>query len=225
MRNMLHRRPDFIAWSFFIILAAAAFGVDHAKAQPVPESIDFIEAVTARDHIWGDPNAPVKIIEFSDTECPACKRFHPTLKRIVAEYPDEVAWVYRHFPNDDYHPRARKEAEATECAAELGGNAKFWAYLDRLFEITPSNNKLDPAQLPRIAAYVGLDRAKFEQCLQSGRHARRVADDLADALAAGGQGTPYSVVIAPDGRKFAIRGAQPYAAVKLVVDIALQQKQ
>lgn len=214
--------------------AAAAFLVGTLDAgnaaaqanQPTaaPSSAEFLRPVTPRDHLRGSPDAPVKIVEFSDTECPMCKRFHPTLKRIVAEYPGKVAWVYRHFPIDEIHPKARKEAEATECAAELGGNAKFWAYLDRLFEITPSNDKLDPAELPRIAEYVGLHRAKFEQCLQSGRHAQRVADDLDDALAAGGQGTPYSVVVAPNGRKFAILGAQPYATVKLVVEIALQQK-
>ena len=229
MMNMQNRRPDFVARCLAFALIAAAFGAGHAAAQAnqpaaAPSSAEFIRPVTSRDHIWGDPDASVKIIEFSDTECPMCKRFHPTLKRIVAEYPGKVAWVYRHFPIDAIHPRARKQAEATECAAELGGNAKFWAYLDRLFEITPSNNRLDPAQLPRIAEYVGLNRAKFEQCLRSGKYAQRVADDLADALAAGGQGTPYTVVVAPNGRMFAILGAQPYASVKLVVDIALQQK-
>lgn len=227
MMNAIGRRPDFAAGWLTLAFIAGALGAGHAGAQsgqPAPESIDFIRPVTQRDHIRGDPDAPVKIIEFSDTECPMCRRFHPALKRIVAEYPGKVAWVYRHFPIDDIHPRARKEAEATECAAELGGNAKFWAYLDRLFEITPSNNRLDPAQLQRIAEYVGLDRAKFEQCLQSGRHAQRVQDDLDDAFAAGGQGTPHTVVVAPNGRKFAILGAQPYASVKLVVDIALQQK-
>lgn len=223
-----HRlKLSLLGWAAAALWVTGALAAGNAGAQPnqpTPESIDFIQPVTPRDHIWGDPDAPVKIIEFSDTECPLCKRFHPTLKRIVAEYPGKVAWVYRHFPIDAIHPKARKQAEATECAAEFGGNTKFWAYLDRLFEITPSNNRLDPAQLPRIAEYVGLNRAKFEQCLQSGRHAQRVADDVDDALAAGASGTPYSVVVAPDGRKFAILGAQPYASVKLVVEIALQQK-
>ena len=101
--------------------------------------------------------------------------------------------MFRHFPIVEIHPKAPKEAEATECAAELGGEAKFWAYLDRLYEITPSNNRLDPAELPRIAQHVGLTRAPFEQCLKSGRHAARVAADVADALASGAPGTPYSV--------------------------------
>ncbi|MHB9117172.1 MAG: DsbA family protein [Burkholderiales bacterium] len=212
-----------------VALIAATLFVGNAAAQAnqptaAPNSADFIQPVTPRDHIRGSPDAPVKIVEFGDTECPLCQRFHPTLQRIVAEYPGKAAWVFRHFPIDDIHPKARKEAEATECAAELGGNTKFWAYLDRLYEVTPGNDKLNPAQLPRIAEYVGLNRAKFEQCLKSGKYARRVTDDLADALASGGQGTPYTVVMAPNGRLFAILGAQPYATVKLVIDIALQQK-
>lgn len=214
-------------WAAAILLAAVALAAGNAAAQAGPQPVGAAESmrpVTSRDHIRGRADAPVKIVEFGDTECPLCKRFHPTLKQIAAEYPGQVAWVFRHFPIDEFHPRARKEAEATECANELGGNVKFWAYLDRLYQITPSNDKLDPAELPRIAQHVGLDRAKFEQCLQSGKYARRVAEGVADALAAGGPGTPYTVVVAPNGRLFSILGAQPYASVKRVIDIALQQK-
>lgn len=198
-----------------------------ALAMPVwalEEVTGIVEPVTPRDHIRGNPAAPVKLIEFADTECPLCKRFHPTLKRLVDDYPEKVAWVFRHLPIVEIHPKAPKEAEATECAAELGGEAKFWAYLDRLYEITPSNNRLDPAELPRIAQHVGLERAPFEQCLASGRHAARVAQDVADGFAAGAPGTPYTVVVAPNGKLYEIVGNQPIEVLKLVVDIALKQK-
>lgn len=215
-------------WAAAILLAAVALATGNAAAQAGPQAAadaaELMRPVTPRDHLRGRADAQVKIVEFGDAECPLCKRFHPTLKQIVADYPGRVAWVFRHYPVDEIHPRARKEAEATECANELGGNDKFWAYLDRLYEITPSNDKLDPAELPRIAQHVGLDRAKFVQCLQGGKYARRVAEDVADALAAGATGTPYTVVIAPNGRLFPILGAQPYASVKRVIDIALQQK-
>ena len=209
-----------------VLLAGNAAAQPNQSQRPDSGAADFIKPVSSQDHIRGNPQAPVKIVEFSDTECPLCKRFQPTMKKIVDEYgkSGKVAWVYRHFPIDEIHPKARKEAEATECANELGGDAKFWAYLDRIFEITPSNNNLDPAQLPRIAEDVGLNRAQFEQCLNSGRYAQHVAADLADALDSGGQGTPYSIVIAPNGKKFVIAGAQPYAVVKLVIDIALREK-
>lgn len=103
-----------------------------------------VRSVNEGDHLRGDPKATVKIVEFSDLECPFCKNFHFTMQQIMSEYPGKVSWAYRHFPLDSLHPKARKEAEASECAAELGGNDGFWSYVDKLFEITPSNNGLDP---------------------------------------------------------------------------------
>lgn len=178
-----------------------------------------IKPITSEDHVRGDLNtAEVVVVEFSDLECPFCKRFHPTMQQIVEEYDGQIAWVYRHFPLDSLHPKARKEAEATECANELGGNDGFWAYLDRLFEITPSNNGLEASQLPQIAEDVGLKRAEFESCLESGKYAQVVADDLTDAQTAGGSGTPYSVAITKDGQKIPISGAVPLAQVKSIID-------
>lgn len=114
---------------------------------PLPKTSDEssnVRSVGDSDHLRGDPKATVKVVEFSDLECPFCKNFHRTMQQVMEEYSDKVAWVYRHFPLDSLHPKARKEAEATECAAELQGNDGFWAYVDKLFEITPSNNGLDP---------------------------------------------------------------------------------
>lgn len=108
-----------------------------------------LDPVTEKDHIAGNPNAELLIVEYSDPECPFCKRFHETMMQVMNEYgkTDKVAWVYRHFPLDSIHSKARKEAEAIECAGELGGNDKFWEYLNKLEEITPANNQLDPALL------------------------------------------------------------------------------
>ncbi|MEK7118005.1 MAG: thioredoxin domain-containing protein [Patescibacteria group bacterium] len=110
------------------------------------------------DHVLGNTNADVLMVEYSDPECPFCKRFHETMHQVVDHYGKNgnVAWVYRHYPIDQLHSKARKEAEAMECASEQGGNDAFWKYADKLFEVTPSNNGLDAAQLPVIAAMVGL---------------------------------------------------------------------
>lgn len=188
--------------------------------------VDNLKPITNIDHILGNPEAPVKVVEFADTECPFCKRFHPTMQQLIQEYgrSGQVAWVYRHFPLDQIHSKARKEAQALECANELGGNAKFWEYTDRLFEITPSNNNLDLNELPNIAEHLGLDRTQFETCLNSGKYDQHIQEDLDDAIRSGGTGTPYSIVIAPNGQKFSISGAQPYSAVKQVVDAALRLK-
>ncbi len=177
-----------------------------------------IAPVTDADHVRGDlSKAKVAIVEYSDTECPFCKDFHPTLKQVVAEYGDQVAWVYRHFPLTSIHPKAVKEAEATECANELGGPEKFWAFLDKIYEVTPANNGLDAAQLPVIAQQVGLDRAKFESCLSSGKYSQKIQDDIAAAAAAGAQGTPYSVILTGD-QKIPLEGAVPFAQIKSALD-------
>jgi len=193
---------------------------------PSTADLEKMAAITSDDHVRGDINAPVKIVEYSDTECPFCKRFHPTLQQVMDEYGKngKVAWIYRHFPLDQLHSKARKEAEATECAAELGGNDAFWAYLDRLMEVTPANNGLDPAELPRIAQYVGLDTKNFNECLTSGKYAKKIEEHVQNAQATGGNGTPWSIVVAKGGTKYPLSGAQPYESVKQIIELALKAK-
>jgi len=179
-----------------------------------------------RDHIRGNPAAPVTLIEYSDFECPFCKRFHVTMKQLMDEFKGQLKWVYRHFPLDEIHPvKARKEAAASECAAELGGNDAFWKFTDRFYELTPSNNKTDiDTVLPQIAREIGLDAAKFASCLASGRHDRRVEEDLQNAYATGGRGTPWSIIVSKSGKMYPLSGAQLYATVKQLVELALQEK-
>ena len=177
-----------------------------------------LASITDDDWIKGDRRAPISIVEFSDTECPFCKRFHPTMQQVLDEYDGQVNWVYRHFPLTSLHRKAAHEAEATECAGELGGNEGFWAYIDRLFEITPSNDGLDAALLPQIAEDVGLDREEFASCLASGRHEDKVQDDLRDAAAAGGQGTPYSIIVTESGEMVPFSGAVPFEQIASILD-------
>jgi protein-disulfide isomerase len=189
-------------------------------------SLDEMRAISKDDHIRGNPNAPVMIVEYSDFECPFCKRFHDTMKQVTTEYGDKVAWVYRQFPLDQLHPvKARKEAVASECAAELGGNDAFWKYADRFFELTPSNNQTNiDTVLPQIAKEIGLDEAKFASCLASNKYDAHIEGDVQNAVATGGNGTPWSIVVAKNGKKYPLSGAQPYASVKQLIDLALQEK-
>jgi len=108
-----------------------------------------IDPVIAKDHLFGNPNADVKIVTYSDFECPFCKRFHGTMEEIMKEYEKEgkVAWIIRPFPLAQLHDKAPYEAEASECANEIGGNAKYWEYVSLLEKITPANNEFDPALL------------------------------------------------------------------------------
>jgi len=89
-----------------------------------------IAGYTAGDHIFGNPSAPIMIIEYSDLECPYCKRFSSTLRDIVNESNGNIAWVYRHWI---VHPGALPKAGAAECVAKLKGNDAFWKYIDLVF--------------------------------------------------------------------------------------------
>lgn len=164
------------------------------------------------DHIRGDKNARLIVVEYSDFECPFCKMFHETMKQAQEFYgADTLAWAYRQLPIASLHSRAEKESEASECAAELGGNDAFWAYADRIFELTPSNDGLDPALLPKIAEEVGLDKEKFELCLASGRHQNRIREDIKDAASIGARGTPNSVIVNQKGEALeVIPGVLPF---------------
>ena len=182
--------------------------------------LENLKPISAQDHILGDSKAPIKIVEFSDLECPFCKVFHKTMLQVMDQYgtKGQVAWVYRHFPLDQLHSKARKEAEATECAFNLGGNDKFWAYVNKIFEATPSNNGLDLAQLPILAKEVGLDQVAFIQCQGSSEVAKFVDTQYQDAVASGGKGTPFPIVIGPDGKKIALQGAIPFEGMKQLID-------
>ncbi len=184
-----------------------------------------VEPVTDKDHVIGDRNAEIMVIEYSDFECPFCGKFHPTMEQIMSEYGanGKVAWTFRHFPLDQIHPDARPAAEASECVAELGGNDAFWSYSKKLFEGQPSS--LTAENLKSNAESVGVKGDEFTACVDSDRHVATVEAQYQSGLALAQAdpkfGTPYSVVITKDGRQMVIPGAQPYSVVKQVIDTLL----
>lgn len=193
--------------------------VDDAEVAGEEVAVGDIRPVGADDHIRGSQNAKVTIVEYSDIECPFCKRFHPTMQQLMSEYPNDVRWVYRHFPLEQLHPNARVAAYASECAAEQG---KFWEALDYMFENTETGAELAKENLPTLAQAAGVPNiAAFQTCLDSEKYKQRIEDDLADAAVAGGQGTPHSIIIGPDGTKQPFSGAQPYESLKAAVDALL----
>jgi protein-disulfide isomerase len=228
-----------------VIIAGAIVAVaiiwTHKPASSAPaspaaavESQTDIAPVTAADHIWGNPNAPVKIVEYSDPSCPYCKMFQPVVKQIMDQYGPggQVAWVYRHFPMDKegtrsdggvLHPNAGHEAEAFECAASLGGNTIFWNFVNAFYTATPSvtnttPNGLDQKKLPDIAKSVGLDPVSFSDCVASNQFKDKIDRQYLDGINAGISGTPYSVIITPSGSKIPLIGYVPYNTVKQAID-------
>ncbi len=185
---------------------------------------DKAAPVTSSDHILGNPNALVKVIEYADLECPYCKEFQTTMNQIMGYYgpAGKVAWIFRAFPLAQIHSKAPEEAQAAECAADQGGNQAFFNYIDKVYAITPSENNLDLSQLPIIAGEIGLNVATFNQCLSSGKFASKVQQSYNDAINAGGQGTPF-ILVSFNGGAIPLEGAQPYDSMRAVIDAALAQ--
>ena len=208
-----------------LAIAGAIYFGDEKQPAVAAEQRGTVDPVTSADHIIGNPNAKLVVVEYSDTECPYCKTFHATMNRIMSEYGKDgnVAWVYRQFPIESLHPvKAHNEAEATECANKLGGNTKFWEYINKVFEITPSNNRLDQAELPKIAKAIGLDVTEFNKCLESDEMKTTVDAHIASGAKAGVSGTPYSIILVNKKAVSGINGAQPYEVVKATIDELLK---
>jgi diadenylate cyclase len=140
--------------------------------------------VGERDHVWGPATAPVTLVEYGDFECPYCGRTYPVVKELRERMGDRMRFVYRHFPLDSVHPRARHAAEAAEAAAAQG---RFWEMHDLLYE---NQDDLDDAAMRRHATWLGLDLERFENDLAERRHASRVREDRLDGERAGVDGTP-----------------------------------
>ena len=176
-----------------------------------------------RDHIYGSPDALVSLIEYSDFECPFCKRFHPNPKVLVDGSEGQVNWIYRHFPLEFHNPLAQLEAEASECASEQGGNDAFWQYADLIYERTNSNgNGLSPDALVPMAQEIGLDEKAFDACLESGRMRTRVQEDVVEGGKIGISGTPGNIIINNEtGEAISAAGALPTETLQKIVDSLL----
>ncbi|NCN06653.1 MAG: DsbA family protein [Candidatus Pacebacteria bacterium] len=181
------------------------------------------------DAVLGDADAPVTIIEFSDYECPFCKRhFTDTHPKLVENYiqTGKVKLVFRDFPLAFHDPLATQEAIAANCAKEQSGDAGYYAFHDEIFARTASNgNGLDATKIQKIATDLGLNIDSFTTCLDDPAMAEEVQKDLADGSAAGASGTP-SFIIGKSTSNGVIEGdlvvgAQPYATFETIIDALL----
>ena len=173
-----------------------------------------IRPPSSRDHIVGSPDAPIVLIEYSDLECPFCASIHPTLKRIVAESEGGVAWVYRHFPLENIHTQARPAAVASECVAKLAGNDKFWTFIDSIFT---NQGQMNSAYYTQLATGLGVNQAALKTCVASGEFDSAIDADYTEAIANGGNGTPFTIIVGKDGTLVPFSGALPYAQIMAVI--------
>ncbi len=181
---------------------------------------DQVAEVTSDDHRKGPADATVTIVEYSDFDCPFCSRFHDSMNELVSAS-DDVAWVYRHFPLEQLHPQAAGVAVASECVADIAGDDAFWSFTDGYFAVRGARDATPHDVLvPRLANEAGVTSAQLQECLESGRFQADVQADVDNAIATGGRGTPWSIVIGPSGKTYPINGALPKAAIEQVIQLA-----
>ena len=194
------RRPDDAAAMatlrhlFTITIVAMVIGIPafiflsrHGELPPVVQASDAaIKKYLIRpdSHVAGNPNAPVTVVEFGDFECPACGREDPVVREVMQKYGDRVRFIFRQYPLEQIHMNAMQAAEASECAAAQG---KFWPAKDKLYD---GQSDLTEPALYLYADQLGLDKARFSQCLSSHATQARIREDMADAHALGVDRTP-----------------------------------
>jgi protein-disulfide isomerase len=209
---------------------ANAQGVAQQAPQALPtEDLSPKKVSIDDDPVLGDKNAKITLIDFTDYECPFCKRyFDETLSQIKKDYIDtgKIKYVVRDLPLS-FHANAHKEAQAAECAREQGGDEAYFKYHDQIFKRTTSNGTgLALTELSVIANDLGLNGNALQTCLDSDTFKAEVDKDLADAATVGATGTPTFFI----GKSTAdgvitgtkIVGAQPYSAFKTEIDKQLK---
>lgn len=187
---------------------APSVAVQPASPNPSePEEITRFDISADDDPFKGPEDAPIVIIEFSDYQCPYCAQFYSsTLDPLLAQYPDQIKFVFRDFPLDSIHPQATQAAVAANCAGEQG---QYWEMHDLIF----ANQQLLPGGLTPFAEELGLDMAAFETCMSDQDQVAEVQGDLVTAAEIGVRGTPTFFI---NGRPLV--GAQPLAVFIDVIE-------
>jgi protein-disulfide isomerase len=165
------------------------------------------------DHVRGNLQADITLVEFSDFECPFCSRFHPTAQQALTEYGNDIRWVYKHFPLDSIHPQARPASEASECVWEQKGDAGFWEFADAMFE---NQGLLSSSYYVAVATDIGVNVSQFENCVSQRTYQDKVEQQYQQGLQAGVAGTPGSFV-----NGIPVRGAVPYEQLQSIIESQL----
>jgi len=192
----MFRNP--ITWLFVVIMLVLVVAVWHTVGRlprqpvsPTPASTTVGStklpdqvSVFPTDPVRGAPAAAVTIVEFGDFECPFCRQSYPIIRTLAQEFKDEVRVVYRDFPLETIHPKARFAAAAGYCAEEQD---LFWPLHDKLFQ---NQEDLSQAAIAGYANQIGADARAFAACVSSQAAQDEVSADIADGEAAGALGTP-----------------------------------
>ena len=146
--------------------------------------VDLTAPISERDHVEGDRNAPVMLVEYGDYECPDCLNAWPIVKKLRQEMGDRMAFSFRHFPQTSIHPHASAAAQAAEAAASQG---KFWEMHDVLFA---NQKRLADLDMTHLALSAGLEVYRFQADFERASHVNRIREDVESATKSGVKGTP-----------------------------------
>lgn len=219
-----------IIGSCIIALSIVAYGFIVRSATPSsPKTMFAGRAVDQADYIEGKSNSDVVVIEYSDPECPFCVQLHPVMKQLRTEYENRIAFVYRYFPLTQIHPHAFDESRAIACAGTIGGEKKFYEYIDVLFDYKTSNGttQLTKTGKEDFARNIGLESKAFNDCMNNPNIGDMINASLNDGVTAGVQGTPSTFILHKTKKGYEVvsmvDGARPYSYLKAAVDEALSR--
>jgi len=215
MEGMAKAQSDFNLYK----LAASRGDVTSRLVKPKEM---LLKLPVASAFVRGNPDAKVMVMEFSDYQCPFCRRAQSTIHDLMEQYGEQVAFGYRHFPLA-FHTEADDAAYAVECARDQGG-------FEAMHEVLFNETDLTRPNLKKIAERVGLkDLDKFNSCLDQEQYADRVAKDMAAGQSVGISGTPGFIVgyYNPDSGSVEgelISGAQPAKVFSAAIEKYLQER-
>ncbi len=188
------------------VVAGANANTNTNSAPSAPLTTDY--AIADTDHVRGNKDAKVTILEWSDFQCPYCEKFHETMVQLMKAYPNDVRWVFKNFPLS-FHPEATPAAIAAECAAKQKGNDVFWQYSDKLYE---NQATLGTDLYKQIAKDLGLNATQFNDCITNKTTASVVTNDTTVGTSNGVQGTPGNFLNGTE-----LGGAVSYASLEAQV--------
>lgn len=236
-KNTLWKAGVFLFLGLFVIsLLTGGFGLTgqstgsvDTNPNPAEQQPSKVSASVDDDPVLGQENAPVTIIEFSDYQCPFCRKFWTeTFSQVKEQYIDtgKAKLIYRDFPLTNIHPMAAKAAEAAECVQEQAGDEAYFEMHDKIFAEQNVMDGGDPNNGPvkSTVQFTAQDLKDWANelgydigsCLDSGQMSSEVQSDLRDGQAAGGRGTPYFVI---NGKP--LSGAQPFSAFQQAIESEL----
>jgi len=199
----------YVIWGRGTTPAATAQSAQPAAGAPATQEPQYVRYDVPTDGYpsLGPDNAPITIVEFSDFQCPFCRRFHSeTYQALLNAYPNQIRFVYRNLPLTSIHPDAMPSAIASLCANDQN---VYWDYHEKLF----SGETLDRETFVQYAADLDINVDEFTACLDSGKHDNFIQQDMDFALNLGVQSTPTFFI-----NGLAIVGAQPLSSFQQIID-------